>query len=108
MRERARRLTSIHDTQQQAIDRARDIAINQQSEMPSKGGTARSVSATATVTTHSAARADVEAGLAGLPFYFARANPRANHFRRHTHKWFTNNAVCVCHGEEVGAGFERR
>ena len=27
------RLTSIHDTQQQAIDRARDIAINQQSEM---------------------------------------------------------------------------
>ena len=27
------RLTSVHDTQQQAIDRARDIAINQQSEM---------------------------------------------------------------------------
>ena len=31
------RLTSIHDTQQQAIDRARDIAINQQSEMCSQG-----------------------------------------------------------------------
>ena len=27
------RLTSVHGTQQQAIDRARDIAINQQSEM---------------------------------------------------------------------------
>ena len=27
------RLTSVHDTQQQAIDRARDIAISQQSEM---------------------------------------------------------------------------
>lgn len=27
------RLTSVHDTQQQAIDRARGIAINQQSEM---------------------------------------------------------------------------
>ena len=27
------RLTSIHDTQQQAIDRARDIAINQRSEV---------------------------------------------------------------------------
>jgi hypothetical protein len=27
------RLTSIHDTQQQAIDHARGIAINQQSEM---------------------------------------------------------------------------
>ena len=27
------RLTSIHETQRQAIDRARDIAINQQSEM---------------------------------------------------------------------------
>ncbi|MFT4243790.1 MAG: DUF2188 domain-containing protein [Acidovorax sp.] len=26
-------ITSVHDTQQQAIDRARDIAINQQSEM---------------------------------------------------------------------------
>lgn len=31
------RLTSIHDTQQQAIDRARDIAINQQSEMLIQG-----------------------------------------------------------------------
>ncbi|MDR0701597.1 MAG: DUF2188 domain-containing protein [Azoarcus sp.] len=28
-----RRLTSIHDTQQEAIDRARDIAIKQQSEL---------------------------------------------------------------------------
>ena len=27
---------------------------------------------------------------------------------RHTYKWLTDNAVCVCHGEEVGAGFERR
>ena len=36
------RLTSIHDTQQQAIDRARDIAINQQSEMlrPESAGAA--------------------------------------------------------------------
>jgi len=64
------RLTSIHDMQQQAIDRARDIAINQQSEMLIKG--------------------------------------RANHSHRHTHKWLTNNAVGVCHCEEVGAGFERR
>ena len=31
------RLTSVHDTQQQAIDRARDIAINQQSEMLIQG-----------------------------------------------------------------------
>ena len=31
------RITSIHDTQQQAIDRARDIAINQQSEMLIQG-----------------------------------------------------------------------
>ena len=31
------RLTSIHGTQQQAIDRARGIAINQQSEMLIQG-----------------------------------------------------------------------
>ena len=31
------RLTSVHDTQQQAIDRARGIAINQQSEMLIQG-----------------------------------------------------------------------
>ena len=31
------RLTSIHGTQQQAIDRAREIAINQQSEMLIQG-----------------------------------------------------------------------
>ncbi|WP_265289696.1 DUF2188 domain-containing protein [Verminephrobacter eiseniae] len=103
------RLTSINDTQQQAIDRARDIAINQQSEIcSSKGVTARSVSATATVTTRSRPRADVEAGLAGLPLCSACANPRANHSHRHTRRWLTNNAVCVCHGEDVGAGFERR
>ncbi|MDR2451953.1 MAG: hypothetical protein LBE85_09380 [Candidatus Accumulibacter sp.] len=48
------------------------------------------------------------AGLAGLPFCFARANPRTNHSRRHTHKWLMNNTVCECHGEEAGAGFERR
>jgi hypothetical protein len=66
------------------------------------------VSATATVTIRSRPRVDVEAGLAGLPFCFARANPRANHSRGRTHKWLTNNAVCVCHGEEVSADFERR
>ena len=31
------RATSVHDTQQQAIDRARGIAINQQSEMLIQG-----------------------------------------------------------------------
>jgi hypothetical protein len=31
------RLTSVHDTQQQALDRARGIAIHQQSEMLIRG-----------------------------------------------------------------------
>ncbi len=34
--------------------------------------------------------------------------PLAAIVNRRTHKWLTNNTVCVCHGEEVGAGFERR
>jgi hypothetical protein len=32
----------------------------------------------------------------------------ANHSHQHARRWLMNNAVCVCHGEEVGAGFERR
>ena len=51
---------------------------------------------------------EAEADLAGLPCYFSCANPRASHFRRHMHKWLTNKAICVCHGEGVGAGFEKR
>ena len=50
----------------------------------------------------------MEARLAGLLFCFAHANPRANHSHRRAHKWLMNTAVCVCHGEEVSADFERR
>ena len=50
----------------------------------------------------------MEARLAGLPFCFAHANPRANHSHRRAHKWLMNTAVCVCYGEEVSADFERR
>ena len=50
------------------------------------GVTARSVGATATVMTRARPRADVEAGLAGLPLCFARANPRANHSHQHTRR----------------------
>ena len=38
----------------------------------------------------------------------ARANTQANHSRWHTHKCLMNNTDCVCHGDKVGAGFERR
>jgi hypothetical protein len=50
----------------------------------------------------------MEARLAGLPFCFAHANPRANHSHRRAHKWLMNTAICVCYGEEVSADFERR
>ena len=38
----------------------------------------------------------------------ARANTQANYSRWHAHKCLMNNTDCVCHGFEVGAGFERR
>ena len=50
----------------------------------------------------------MEARLAGSPFCFAHANPRANHSHRRAHKWLMNTAICVCYGEEVSADFERR
>ena len=50
----------------------------------SKDVTARSVSATTTVTIRSRPRADVGAGFVSLPSCFARANPRANHSHQHT------------------------
>ncbi len=44
----------------------------------------------------------------GLVHDAARANTQANHSRWHAHKRLVNNTDCVCHGFEVGAGFERR
>lgn len=44
----------------------------------------------------------------GLMHDSAHANRQANRSRRHTHKCLMNNTDCVCHGFEVGAGFERR
>lgn len=53
------RATSVHDTQQQAIDAARNIARNQQSNSSSIVRMAVSVTRAATATTPSRRRAEV-------------------------------------------------
>jgi hypothetical protein len=44
----------------------------------------------------------------GLMHDSASANTQANHSRWYAQKCLMNNTDCVCHGDKVGAGFERR